>query len=241
MNSFMTRLGSQFRSLTSSVHFYQDFAPVYDQLSVKYGWNSPDVMFGLMIGRLNLVPKALAEAQVKMLDVGIGTGLSSAPFANFGMNIYGVDGSANMIELCRRKGFAERLDVVELSTCKLPYETNYFDAAICNGVLYFFDDLGHIFSEVSRVLKPGALFGFNFEPTFVGDQESYENDANSVLKENDVAKSTMVTYRHNPLYMASLMRKFSMTMVQELSYLAYHSPTTGEDVFFSLYVVKVGG
>jgi predicted TPR repeat methyltransferase len=40
----------------------------------------------------------------RLPDLGIGTGLSSAPFRKAGPEIRGLDGSEEMLAACRRKG-----------------------------------------------------------------------------------------------------------------------------------------
>lgn len=64
-----------------------------------------------------------------LLDLGIGTGLSSLPFYQIGLKIYGIDISEDMLTICRKRKIAEDLRTRDLND-KLPYD-NQFDHIIC--------------------------------------------------------------------------------------------------------------
>jgi ubiquinone/menaquinone biosynthesis C-methylase UbiE len=63
-----------------------DYASDYDESARSMHWHGPEVLFGLMY-------EYLKKGQ-SLLDVGIGTGLSARFFYQAGLQIYGVDGSA---------------------------------------------------------------------------------------------------------------------------------------------------
>jgi len=39
--------------------------------------------------------------QDRLLDIGLGTGLGSLPFAKTGLEIFGIDGSGEMLKICK--------------------------------------------------------------------------------------------------------------------------------------------
>src|SRR5690349_24430699 len=109
-----------------AVDYYDGFAAQYDSVSVRYHWYSPQIMFGLLF---DLLPQ-----RPGILDVGIGTGLSSAQFKRVGAKIFGVDGSKEMLRRCEQKGIASELHCINLEKEALPDFETPFDAVISNGV-----------------------------------------------------------------------------------------------------------
>ena len=77
------------------------FASTYDALVKEYNSYLHQVLFGMCYEYI--------KPGDSLLDLGIGTGLSSVLFAKSGMNITGLDGSVEMLEECRKKGFAQEL------------------------------------------------------------------------------------------------------------------------------------
>lgn len=61
----------------------------WDAAVKAHGWYAADVVFGLVF-------EYLTPGQ-RILDLGCGTGLASEPFARFGLEVYGIDGSPNML------------------------------------------------------------------------------------------------------------------------------------------------
>ncbi|RYG16520.1 MAG: class I SAM-dependent methyltransferase [Chitinophagaceae bacterium] len=108
--------------------------------------------------------KVKNRADVKLLEVGCGTGANLWFMAREGFSTYGVDGSAHAIEICRQRlteevpgwtGELHQTDIMQLN-----YTDNFFDAVIdieaccCNN----FEDATLIYAEMARVLKPGGKF-----------------------------------------------------------------------------------
>jgi len=135
---------------TISVH--DQCAAQYDKQVHEYNSYGHDTLFGMSFEYVN--------SRDCLLDLGIGTGLASRSFAKLGLNVYGCDGSAEMLKMCESKAFATELKVFDLHDTPLPYSDYFFDHAICCGVLHFFDDLETILKEVFRIIKPGGIFAF---------------------------------------------------------------------------------
>ena len=74
-------------------------ARFYDDTAAATGWLGPQVAFDLM--RDHLRPGQT------LLDLGIGTGLSSALFREAGLRVHGLDGDPEMLAVCRWKGFGD--------------------------------------------------------------------------------------------------------------------------------------
>lgn len=136
-----------------SIRLHDEHASEYDREARETGWFGPEVLFGLCFEYVN--------PSDRLLDIGIGTGLGSMPFARSGLEVFGIDGSAEMLEICRSKGFAQDLREFDLRGMPLPYSDGFFDDMICCGVFHLLGDLEPIFKEVFRVIKPGEIFAFN--------------------------------------------------------------------------------
>lgn len=81
----------------------------------------------------------------KILDVGIGTGLSAAAFRTMGLDVFGLDYSHEMLKICQQKGLAVDLKQFDLNDSPLPYPNHFFDHISANAVLYFLSKLDRLF------------------------------------------------------------------------------------------------
>ncbi len=77
-----------------AIQIHDQYAADYDRLANEDGYVAPEALFGLCF-------EYLRPGQ-RLLDIGIGTGLSSLPFARAGMAVYGLDGSAEMVKECEK-------------------------------------------------------------------------------------------------------------------------------------------
>lgn len=132
--------------------FNAQHAAVYDDKAEDAGWVDPDIVFGLSFRHV--------VAGDSILDVGIGTGLSSTLFHKAGLEVHGVDASGDMLEVCRGKSFAVNLQQHDLSEVPYPFADASANHAVCTGVLHIFQDIDPIFSELARIMKRGGIFTF---------------------------------------------------------------------------------
>lgn len=92
----------------------------------------------------------------RLLDIGIGTGTASQPYADQGWQVIGLDGSTPMITQAHAKGFASELFRCDLSTGHLPLYGKGFDLFLCAGVLEFVVNLEIFSSEITRLARNDA-------------------------------------------------------------------------------------
>lgn len=100
--------------------------------------------------------------EIKILEVGCGTGANLWFIAREGMQAYGVDGSATAIEKAKARMDEEsvKVNLKVGDIIKLDYPDNYFDAVIDVECLSHnsIENCKKIFSEINRVLKPQGKF-----------------------------------------------------------------------------------
>lgn len=164
------------------------YAATYDEQARAYGCYLEDALFGLCY-------EYISPGQT-MLDLGIGSGLSAAPFAKAGLKVWGMDFSPAMLEICRAKGVAVDLQQWDLLSIPWPHPDLAFDHVVCCGVFHFIADLEAIFTETRCVLRDGGIFAFTSKSqTFV--ETPYSNyDVQSV--------AGMDVYSHSRLYLDAL-------------------------------------
>ena len=106
------------------------------------------------------------ENAQEILEVGCGIGVGPARAARmYGCRVVGVDISERMIEWSRQRAREERVqDRIELQVADvlaLPFDSDRFDATLCESVLAFVADKGQAIRELVRVTKPGGYVGLN--------------------------------------------------------------------------------
>jgi SAM-dependent methyltransferase len=132
--------------------FTGDHVLNYDRKSQKANWLDPQIVFGLAYEHVN--------PGESILDVGIGTGLSSYLFHRAGLDVAGMDFSTEMLAVCREKGFASRLVEHDVSVAPYPFDGGSVHHAVCTGVTHLFPELDIMFHEVARIMKSGGVFVF---------------------------------------------------------------------------------
>ncbi len=118
-------------------------------------------------------PEGLDEANISLLgdvsglvvlEVGSGAGQCSRWLSTQGANVVGIDASFRQLQHSRRidSETAVVVPAVCADVAALPFADHTFDAA-CSafGALPFVLGIGAALAEVSRLLRPGALFVFS--------------------------------------------------------------------------------
>lgn len=195
-----------------------DYADEYDDLASQSESHSAEIIFGMVYEYI--------QAGQMLLDIGIGTGLSSYLFYKAGMTIYGLDNSPEMLDICKNKDFAVDLKLFDLNQGTLPYANDQFDHLISVGVLHFFQDLDSFFREAYRVIKPGGTFSFT---VLVSDDEiSHEFNEEYQI---DV-------YGHNQEYLEDLINKYDFQLLKRIRFLTFKDVIKNERICFEAYVLS---
>jgi len=119
------------------------------------------VVFGQSLegGRKRAKELIEAENTKKILEVGVGTGLTFKYYPD-GSEITGIDINEPMIKqsLKRSLEFPKlKIDLACQDATKLPYANSTFDCTYAPSVLSVVHDANAVFREMIRVTKPGGL------------------------------------------------------------------------------------
>ncbi len=141
---------------------------IFDNYSANYeyslvnelGYETPNLLRGLLPAVAAEAPPAFADC----LDLGCGTGLSGAAFADLCRRITGVDLSSGMLKTAAEKNIYHALyqgEIVEF----LDASEDNFDLFLATDVFVYLGDLSPVFQAVKKRAPSGAMFLFSTEKT----------------------------------------------------------------------------
>ena len=206
-----------------------DFAQNYDDYIQNCHWIGTDILFGLMYECI--------KSNQTILDIGIGTGLSSIPFKQFGLTIYGIDGSMEMIKVCRDKRLAEGLRQIDLTKDRIWFEDRRFDHAVSHGVFHLIGDLKYIFKQTSLILDKNGCFGFTYERMQEAEHE-YKESSIAGLFEKQNFQSGIKVFRHTDKYIFELMEANGFQLLKKTEFLAFVDFNTKTKTYFNVVIAK---
>ena len=118
------------------------------------------------------------EPGSKVLDVGCGTGKTTAALLKMGMDVTGLDFSPSAISHCISV-FGDKAKFTIAECDRMPFQDDHFDAVVAVHILEHLNDsqLRDTVKEIGRVLIPGGLV---FVRSFaVGDMRSEGKERNT--------------------------------------------------------------
>lgn len=125
---------------------YDGWAPRYDSpdngiFAMEEAWVRP-ILDSLPVG--------------SVVDAACGTGRHTAYLAGLGHAVQGFDVSPGMLAVAEQKLPGVRFEQADV--CALPVPSAGADAVVCTLALAHVEDLGPVFAEAARVLRPGGRF-----------------------------------------------------------------------------------
>lgn len=139
----------------------------YDRFAELYSAETENNVLNAYYARPAILALAGDVAGRSILDAGCGSGPLSAALRDRGALVTGVDSSAAMVALARRRlGDDAALQVVDLSD-PLPFADGAFDDVVSSLVLHYLEDWGPTLAEFRRVLRPGGRLVASVQHPFV--------------------------------------------------------------------------
>ncbi|ADH66762.1 class I SAM-dependent methyltransferase [Nocardiopsis dassonvillei] len=139
----------------------------YDGFAEAYAADNENNIQNAYYERPAMVALAGDVTGRRILDAGCGAGPLSAALRDRGADVTGIDASAGMLALARRRlGDDADLRVVDLSD-PLPFDDGAFDDVVASLVLHYLEDWGPTLAEMRRVLRPGGRLIASVQHPFV--------------------------------------------------------------------------
>ncbi|PIP53115.1 SAM-dependent methyltransferase [Candidatus Beckwithbacteria bacterium CG23_combo_of_CG06-09_8_20_14_all_34_8] len=150
------------------------FNPIWEEIFKSRNWGKypPEELIRFIA--INFY-KVSDRREIRILDLGCGTGACTWFIAREGFSTYGIDGSKTAIEINRNRLDLENLkaELIVNDIAHMPWQNDYFDAVIdvdclqCNNC----KDSQIIIDEIYRVLKPkGKHFSITAKRGCWGDK-----------------------------------------------------------------------
>ncbi|MFC4061754.1 class I SAM-dependent methyltransferase [Planomonospora corallina] len=128
----------------------------YDGFAEAYAAETENSFINAYYARPAIMDLAGDVAGRRILDAGCGSGPLAAALRERGAVVTGVDASAGMLALARKRlGDDADLHVADLSG-PLPFADGAFDDVVASLVLHYLRDWGPALAELRRVLRPGG-------------------------------------------------------------------------------------
>ncbi|MCC3265563.1 demethylmenaquinone methyltransferase [Arthrobacter gengyunqii] len=132
-----------------------EVAAMFDDVAPKYDVVNDVLSLGQTRRWRRLVVDVVgAEPGQRVLDLAAGTGTSSEPYADAGINVVACDFSLGMLKVGKRR--RPDIDFVAGDATNLPFEDNSFDASTISFGLRNVNEPKKALSEMLRVTKPGG-------------------------------------------------------------------------------------
>jgi demethylmenaquinone methyltransferase/2-methoxy-6-polyprenyl-1,4-benzoquinol methylase len=108
-----------------------------------------------------LVSRIAARPGERVLDVATGTAAVAIELATtYGCDVVGLDQSPEMLAAGRERvaaaGLSDRIQLVDGSAERLPFDDGSFDALTFTYLLRYVEEPGRTLAELARVVRPGA-------------------------------------------------------------------------------------
>jgi predicted TPR repeat methyltransferase len=175
---------------------FDQYAPRFEaSLLGELNYRAPQLLFKAVLA-VRAAEKKPAFFE-RAIDLGCGTGLAAAAFAEQVDEIIGIDLSPGMIERARATGLYAELVVADMAEGLHSRPEASADLVLAADAMVYVPDLAPVMGEVSRVLAPGGLLSFTVEThdgdgVIIGAGLRYAHDIEYVRERIAAAGLTLV-------------------------------------------------
>lgn len=133
----------------------RDVASMFDDVAEKYDVTNDVLSLGQdRLWRRAVIQAVGASAGECVLDIAAGTGTSSEPFADAGVDVVPADFSLGMLRVGKRR--RDDLGFTAADAMRLPFADDSFDAVTMSFGLRNVADVDAALREFARVTRPGG-------------------------------------------------------------------------------------
>jgi demethylmenaquinone methyltransferase / 2-methoxy-6-polyprenyl-1,4-benzoquinol methylase len=141
-----------------AVELFAPLGPTYDRYANLLSFGQDPRWRRFLVSRFEVGPEDT------VLDVATGTAAVAIELVQgTGCRVIGLDQSREMLDAGRerveRAGLGDRIQLVEGSAERLPFEDATFDALSFTYLLRYVEDPGATMAELARVVRPGGTIG----------------------------------------------------------------------------------
>lgn len=139
----------------------------YDDFAEAYSAENENSLVNAYYERPAMLALAGDVTGCRVLDAGCGSGPLYAALRDRGAVVTGIDASAGMLALARRRfGGDADLHQVDLRD-PLPFDDGAFDVVVSSLVLHYLEDWNPTLAELRRVIRPGGRLIASVDHPFV--------------------------------------------------------------------------
>ncbi|MFD9948902.1 class I SAM-dependent methyltransferase [Nonomuraea sp. NPDC059023] len=180
----------------------------YDRFAEAYAAENEASLLNAYYERPAMLELAGDVTGRRILDAGCGSGPLFSALRDRGALVTGVDVSAGMLELARRRlGADADLRVADLAR-PLPFPGDAFDDVIASLVLHYLEDWGPTLAELRRVLRPAGRLLVSVEHPFAitlmrrlaGDKTNYFEIRNRTEEWTMGGQTAQMSFWDRPLH-----------------------------------------
>ncbi len=180
----------------------------YDSIAEGYAAENETSLMNAYYERPAMLELAGDVTDRRILDAGCGSGPLFAALRDRSAAVTGIDASAGMLELARRRlGADADLRVADLAD-PLPFPDRAFDDVVASLVLHYLQDWGPTLAELRRVLTPGGRLIVSVEHPFAitlmqrlaGDKRDYFQTRSRTEEWTMGGRSARMSFWDRPLH-----------------------------------------
>jgi ubiquinone/menaquinone biosynthesis C-methylase UbiE len=120
-------------------------------------------LVNLAMGNPKLAPyrgRALAEAQGRVLEIGVGSGANLPLYTDRATEVVGLEPHPRLLKMASEKNGRVAVDLIEGSAESIPLEDSSVDTVVTTWTLCSIPDVAKALVEMRRVLKPDGRLLF---------------------------------------------------------------------------------
>jgi predicted TPR repeat methyltransferase len=141
---------------------FDQYAPRFENALLNdLGYRAPSLLFKAVLSVCNAAKKPAFFK--RGIDLGCGTGLGAAAFANNVDRFIGIDLSPGMIEQARASGLYAELEVADMLSGLSRKPDASVDFVLAADAMVYVADIAPVLAEARRVLASGGLIAFTTE------------------------------------------------------------------------------